>query len=164
MCHCLCCQDCDDCLVRAVIVAQIIDRCTLIFIFSRRYIQHFDLMHNAGVRKNTDLICVHTRDNIFIIPGCILLVSLVSSLVEGLCIAKPVHDKINLLLLQRFFFKNCLGSVLYHRSSLSLIFFFNLHKILFHNTLHGCRIVKDIFIFSYFGNDLFIFFSESQDF
>ena len=92
-------------LLRAVIIAHIIDRQAFVPEFAVRQVQHFYLVHPACVGKDADLPCIHAGEHIPVLCIGRVFIPLIYRIVYGLCIAKAVHKEHDFLLFYLLFFK-----------------------------------------------------------
>ena len=103
-------RDIDKVLLTAVIIAQIVNRRSLVAELAEWQIQHLEQMHLSLVRKNADLIGILTGQHIAVLRIGRLAVAFIRRHVDRLRVAKAIHQEyhvhlLNLLLLDNRLFE-----------------------------------------------------------
>ena len=121
-------------------------------------------MKTSCVGKNTDLICIQTGNPVLVLLIYRFLISLISLPIQELAVAKPIHNKHNLLHLHRRLLINSFFAVFNHCAAGNSKLFLNLFQILLNHLIHGIAAFQNLLIPGNFLQAFLVFLLQRHDF
>ena len=121
-------------------------------------------MHVSRISKYADFICVHYRNDIFVLIKYSIFISLKCSHINGSCISESIHNKHNFHLWNLLFLKYSSFSIFNYSSSCNTIFLLNIKKVRLDNLSHLFSAAKYPFILLNLLDTFIIFFLKIKNF